>query len=86
MVILTKYNLDADKHVQVVNLPPMRLIDGTRRQGRTCSIQGSWYTEILLAVTTTVVVPVEEALADIVMKFRKVVIYIDCGVEASWVI
>ena len=60
VVIFTKYNKDADKPVPVVNIPPVRFIGSTQRQARTGSIQVSWDPEILLAVITTVGVPVDD--------------------------
>ena len=75
--------MDADKPVPVVNIPSVRLISATKKQGRICSIRGAWDPEILVAVITTVGVPVEEALADIVMKAKKLVIHMECDVEAS---
>ena len=63
----------------------MSFIGGTTNKVRIGSIQEAWYTEILVAVITTVGVPVEETLAGIGIKSRKVLIYMECGVEASWV-
>ena len=77
--------MDADKPVPVVILPPVRFIGGPTRQGRTGSIHVSSDPEISVAVITTVGIPVEEALADIGMKTRNVVIHMECDVEASWV-
>ena len=57
----------------------------TTRQRRTGSIQGAWYPERLVAVISTVAVPVEEALADIVMKYRDVVIHMECDGQSSWI-
>ena len=83
MVLSTKDIMDADKPVPVVNIPSVRLISATKKQGIICSIRGAWDPEILVAVITTVGVPVEEALADIVMKAKKLVIHMECDVEAS---
>ena len=85
MVLLTKENMDADKPVPVVNLPPVRFIDGITSQGVKLSIHGAWDPEISVAVITTVGVPVEENLADIGMKARNVVICMECDGEESWV-
>ena len=42
MVPLTKYNMDTEKHIPVVNIPHFRFIGGPIRQGRTRGIQGDW--------------------------------------------
>ena len=60
MVLFTKDIMDTDKHIQVVNLPPMRFIGIVTKQVRTGNIQGAWDTEILVDVITTMGVPVEE--------------------------
>ena len=65
--------MNADKPVPVVNIPPVKCIG---HQVITGNIQGSWYPEISVAVITTVGVPVEEALADIVMNSINVVIHL----------
>ena len=62
MVLFTKDNMDADKHIPVVNIPPVRFLGGPSKQVRTGNIQGAWYTYILVAVIMSVGVPVEEAL------------------------
>ena len=46
VVLLMKENINADKHVPVVNLPPVRFIGGHTSQGRTGSIYGCWDPEI----------------------------------------
>ena len=79
MFLSTKDNIDAYKPVPVVNLPPMRFIGVKKNQGITGIIQGYWEPEILVALITTVGVPVKEALAEIVMKVRKGVIKMECG-------
>ena len=77
--------MDADKPVPVVNLPPMRFIGSPTNQVITGNIQVAWKTEKLVAAITTVGVPVEKALADIVMKSINVVIYLECDSKVSWV-
>ena len=62
MVIFTKENMDADKPIPVVNLPPVRFLSGPSKQVRTGNIQGAWYPYRLVAVIMSVIVPVEEAL------------------------
>ena len=74
MIIFTKYSMDADKPVTVINLPPVKFIGISTNQGRAVNNQEAWYPEISVAVITTVGVPVEEDLADIGMKSRNVVI------------
>ena len=69
----------------MVNLPPARFICGPSKQRRIGIMQGSWEPEISVAVTTTIEIPVEEALADIGIKTRNVVIHTECDGEASWV-
>ena len=85
MVLFTKENMYIDKPIPVVNIPNVRFIGGPTRQGRTGGIQGGWDPERSVAVINTVGVPVEEALADILMKARNVVINMECDGEASWV-
>ena len=77
VVLFTKDNTDADKPVIVVNLPPVSFIGGTSKQGRTGNIQGAWDPYRLLAVTTAMGVPVEEAISDIGMNSRRVVVYLE---------
>ena len=76
--------MDAEKPVQVVIIPPVKFIGGPTSQLRTVSTQGSWDPEISVAMITAVRIPVEEALADIGMKNRNVVIHMECAGEASW--
>ena len=85
VVLSTIENMDSDKTVPVVNITPVRFIGKFTRQGRAGSTQGAWDPEILVAVITTVGVPVEEDLDDIGMKATHVVIHMDCDGEASWV-
>ena len=77
--------MDAHKPVPVVNLPPMRFIGSPTNQVITGNIQVAWKPEILVAAITTVGVPVDNALDEIGMKSRNVVIHLECGVKASWV-
>ena len=58
VVLFTKYNMDADKPVIVVNLPPVRFICGPSKQGRTLNIQVVWDPDRLVAVIMSVGVPV----------------------------
>ena len=85
MFLFTKENMDADKPAPVINISPMRYIDVPKNMGITGSIQVSCYPQTLVAVITTVVVPVGEDLADIGIKARKVVIHTECDGEAYWV-
>ena len=85
VVIFTKYNMDADKPFLVVNLPPARFIGVPNSQIRTYSIHGAYYPEISVHLIAMVGVPVEEALAVIVVKSIKVVIHMECYGESSWV-
>ena len=75
VVILTKDNMDAYKPVPVVILPPVRFIYRQTSKVTKGIIQGVWDPEIPVAVITMVWIPVEEALADIGMKTRNVVIH-----------
>ena len=43
VVLFTKDHMDADKHVPVAILPPVRFIGDPTRQGITGSIKVSWY-------------------------------------------
>ena len=75
--------MHANKPVPVVNLPPVSFIRGPTRQGIKGNINGSWYPEISVAVTTMLGVPVEEALGIIEMNSRNVVIHMNCNGEIS---
>ena len=86
MVLFTKESMYADKPVPMVNILPLRFIDGPINQGIKGNIQGAWYQEILVDVITMICVPVEEALVDIRMNSIKVVIQIYFDGKASWVI
>ena len=84
MVIFTKENMGADKPVPLVILPPVRCMGGTIRNGIIGSKQVSWDPEISVYMITTVGIPLEEALVDIGMKSRYVVIHMECDGEAYW--
>ena len=84
MVLFTKENMDTDKPVPVVILPPVMFIGIPTSQLRTGSIQGSWEPEIPVAVITTVGMPVEDDFDYIGIKNRNVVIHMECGGEPSW--
>ena len=58
MVLFTKDNMDADKPITLVILPPVRFIGGPISQGRKGSIQVSWYLETSVSVITPVGIPV----------------------------
>ena len=85
MVIFTKDDMDTDKPIPVVIIPPMRFIGNPTSKARTRSIHGSWDLEISVSMIQTIGIPVEEALDDIGMKIINVVIHLDCDSEASWV-
>ena len=70
--------MDSDKPFPVVNLPPVRFISAPTNQGRTGNIHGAWEPEILVAVITILDITVEEALVNIVMKSRNVVVHMEC--------
>ena len=76
-VVIFKYNMDADKPVPMVNIPPVRFIYGPTKQEIIGDIQGDWDTVRLLAVVTDVDVLVEEELSDIVMNSRRYVIHLE---------
>ena len=81
MVLFTKDNMDADKPVPVVNLPPVSFIGGPSNQVRTGYIQGVWDPDILVAVATAVGVLAEEALFYIGMNASSVLIRLECDCE-----
>ena len=83
LVLLKIESMYSDKSVPVANVPLVIFIGGPTNQRRTDNIQGAWDPEILVAVITMVGVLVEEALVDIVMKAKKLVIHMECDVEAS---
>ena len=85
LVIFTTDNIDADKPIPVVILPPVRFIGDPTIQKRTGSKQESWYPEISVAVITTAAVPVEDDLDYIGKKNRNGVIHMEFYGEASWV-
>ena len=55
--------MDADKPVQVVNIPPVRFIGGPSKQGIKGDIQGYWYPDRSVAVLMSVGIPLEEAFS-----------------------
>ena len=69
----------------MIILPPVMFIGGPTRKGRTGIIQVFWDPEILVSVITMVGIPVEEDLADIVIKTRNMVIHMECDGDLSWV-
>ena len=71
--LFTKDNMDADKPVSVVNCPPVRFIGGPSKKERTVNIKGVWYQDISGAVVPAVDVPMEEALLEIGMNFKRAV-------------
>ena len=71
MVLFTKYGMDEHNPVPVVNIPPVRFIGGPKEQKINGNIYGAWYTDILVSMITTVGVPVEEALLDIIINPRR---------------
>ena len=77
--------MNEDKPDPVVNLPPMKFIGIPTNQGRTGNIQGACYSVISVSVITTVGVPVEGDLSHIVMKSINVVIHLEFGGKAYWV-
>ena len=85
MVPLTKDSMYADKPIQVANLPPVRFIGGAPKKGMKGNIKGSWDPEILVAVITTVGIPMEDSLADIGIKSRNMMIRLECAGKAYWV-
>ena len=85
VVLFTKENIDVDKPIPVVNIPPVSFIGGPITQVILGIIQGYWDPERLVAVITMVDVPVEEYLDYIGMKAIKVVIHMECYCEASWI-
>ena len=76
MVIFTKENMDSDKPVPVVILPPVRFIGGTSNQVRTVNIKGAWDPDRSVAVVTAVGVPVQEELSDIGINSKRSVIHL----------
>ena len=85
MVLLTKDSMYADKPIQVENLPPVRFIGGASNKVIIGNIKGSWDPEILVAVITTVGIPMEDSLADIGIKSRNMMIRLECAGKAYWV-
>ena len=83
VIIFTKYNIDTDKPAPVVNILPVRFIGVLTSQGIKISIKGAWDPERSVAVINTVEVPVEEALDDIGMRSRNVVVHMVCDGKAS---
>ena len=67
----------------MVNLPPVRFIGSPENQGGIEKLQVAWDPEILIAVINRLSVPVEEALDDIVMRSRNVVVHMVCDGKAS---
>ena len=61
----------------------MKVIVFPTRKERTDNIQEAWDPEILVSVITTVGVPVDEALSDIVMNARIEVIHLEYSCEEA---
>ena len=85
VLVFTNENMDGYIHVSEVNIPPVRFICSPTRQVRTVSIKGSWDPERSVPLINKVVVSVEEALANIGMKTRNVVIHMHYDGEVFWV-
>ena len=77
VIIFTKDNMDADKHVSVINLPPMRFIGDLSKQGITVNIQGAWYPDRLVVMVKVVGVLLEEAFSNIGINSRRAVIHLE---------
>ena len=58
VVLFSKENIDADKPIPEVNLPPVSFIGAPTRHRRIGIIQVSWDLEISVAVIITLGVPV----------------------------
>ena len=71
----------AEKPVPVVNLPPVRFLYVPSKQVTTGNIQGAWDSDRSVAVVTAVGAPVEEALVEIVINTRRVVIHLKFNCE-----
>ena len=78
MVLFKKENMDSDKPIPVGNLTTLRFVGVNTRQRIIDNMKLECYPERTKAVITTVGVPVEEALSDIGMNYRKVVIHMEC--------
>ena len=78
--------MNADKPIPVENFAPAMFMCGHKNLIRVCNIKGHWHPEILVAMIPTVGVPTEEALADIGMKYRKVVVNLEFDGKAYWMI
>ena len=74
VVLLKKDNMDADKTFPVVNLAPLRFIDGPSKQVITGNIQGAWDPDRSVAVVKDVIIPMEESFSDIGMNSKRTVI------------
>ena len=84
VVIFTKEIMDIDKPVIVVNLSPVRFIDGPTNKGIKVNIQGAWDPKTLVHVITTVGVPAEEAFLDIGMNPKRAAIHLERDCEEAW--
>ena len=67
------------------NIPPLKLVGEPTKQVIQVKIQRSWHPNILVAVVTDVGVPVEDALLDIGMDARRVIIRLEYNCEESWI-
>ena len=84
MVPFTKEIVDEDKPVPMENIPLVRFIRSTTNQIRIVNIQGAWDPERSVAVIATMGITVEEALANIVMTYRNMVINMEYDRKESW--
>ena len=84
LVIFTKENMDSDKPVLVVNIPPVGFIVGPSKQVITGNIQGYWDPYRSVAVVTAVGVPVQEELSYIGMNSKREVIHLEFYCDKDW--
>ena len=77
MVLFKKDNMDADKPVPVLNITLVRFIGFPQNQVITGNIQGVWDPDISVAAVTAVGVPMYEALLDIEINNRRVLIHLE---------
>ena len=85
MAIFKIYNIDVDKPVPVVNLPPVRFIGGPTKQGITGNIRGDLYPYISVVVVADMCLLVKEALSDIGMDSCIVMIHLEFDCEEEWI-
>ena len=69
--------MDIEKPITVVNIPSLGFVGDPKNQGRTCIMNVFWEPQLMVVVVIIVGIPVEEALVDIFMNSRNLVVNLE---------